>query len=101
MENLKFHISDDVPNLTPEKYASFLSRILFAWFDRMNLAGWKRLLTYTDLWSLTKENRCSGVVPIWDKYWSRHEEKQQTSAKGYIDSFTLITKGTRKISCKY
>ena len=38
----------------------------------MNIAGWKRLLTYADLWSLRKENRCSGVVPNWDIYWDKH-----------------------------
>ena len=73
-ENYFIHllITDDVPNLTPEKYASFISRIVFGWFDAMNIAGWKRLLTYADLWSLRKENRCSGVVPNWDKYWDKH-----------------------------
>ena len=52
----------------------------------MNIAGWKRLLTDTDLWSLRKENRCSGVVPIWDKYWSNHEKQ----ARGQKSSLSIV-----------
>jgi hypothetical protein len=52
---------DEATNLTPEKYASFPSRLVFAWFDTLAMKGWKRLLTYSDLWTLTKENRCASI----------------------------------------
>ncbi len=64
-------------NLTPEKYASFLSKIVFAWFDGISIKGWKRLLKDSDLWSLKKEDRCSGIVPIWDKQWEKHQSEQK------------------------
>ena len=51
-----FHL-DNVSNLTPEKYASFLSKTIFAWFDGLCIKGWKGQLTVKDLWTLTKENR--------------------------------------------
>lgn len=44
-------------NLTPERYASFFSRTVFAWFDSFAWTGWRRLLTYDDLWHLKAEDR--------------------------------------------
>ena len=71
--------SDNFSKLTPEKYASFLSRVTFTWFDSISWTGWKRLLTENDMWTLTKENRGAGIVPLWDKFWKRAEDKAQKS----------------------
>ena len=30
-----------------------------------------------------KENRSTGIIPVWDKYWEKHEEKCKDS-KVYI-----------------
>jgi hypothetical protein len=51
------NLSDDAVNLTPEKYASFYSKLVFAWFDTLAIKGWKRTLKETDLWGLAHENK--------------------------------------------
>lgn len=61
--------------MTPEKYASFLSKMVFFWFDSICWKGWKTILTESDMWTLQKVNRCRGIVPVWDKYWDKHEDK--------------------------
>lgn len=44
-------------NLTPERFASFPSKMLFSWFDGLIWKGWKRTLATEDLWSLAFYNR--------------------------------------------
>ena len=53
----KISISDDRPNLTPEKYSSFPSKIFFTWFDPLAWKGWKTILKVEELWDLDYENR--------------------------------------------
>lgn len=61
--------SEDVPNLTPEKHASFFSRAIFAWFDPFAWKGWRRTLEYTDLWDLKKSERYKKeLVPGENRY---------------------------------
>ena len=57
--------------------------MFFSWFDGLSWQGWKRLLTEKDMWTLMKENRSTGIIPVWDKYWEKHEEKCKDS-KVYI-----------------
>ncbi len=46
-----------VDNVTREKYASFVSKAVFSWFDGFAWTGWRRVLQYDDLWNLDYENR--------------------------------------------
>ena len=55
-QKINLFISDDTPNLTPEKYCSFFSRIVFFWFDPLAIKGWKSNLKESDLWGLAHEN---------------------------------------------
>jgi len=48
---------DQLDDLTPEKYSSALSRLVFAWLDPLVAKGWKKQLDRSDLWSLQQENR--------------------------------------------
>lgn len=68
--------SGDIENLTPEKYSSFASRALFAWFDPFAWVGFRKVLEYEDLWGLVRANRCAGVVPMWDAQWNRMMENR-------------------------
>ena len=43
---------EQVEDLTPEKYASAFSQMIFAWVDPLMRAGWKKQLYPADLWSL-------------------------------------------------
>eukprot|EP00095_Tigriopus_kingsejongensis_P010546 maker-scaffold349_size200065-snap-gene-1.33 protein:Tk10546 transcript:maker-scaffold349_size200065-snap-gene-1.33-mRNA-1 annotation:"multidrug resistance-associated protein 1 isoform x1" len=64
----KLH-EEDLANLTPESQASFVSQSVFVWFDSFAWTGWRRTLTYEDLWDLKLSERCAGIIPRWDKYW--------------------------------
>ena len=48
---------DQMDDLTPEKYSSALSKLVFAWLDPLIFKGWKKQLDRSDLWSLRQENR--------------------------------------------
>ena len=48
---------EQVENLTPERFASFPSKMFFSWFDALTWKGWKKTLVPEDLWTLTFYNR--------------------------------------------
>lgn len=49
--------SDQLDDLTPEKYSSALSKVVFGWMEPLIYRGWNKQLTKDDLWSLINENR--------------------------------------------
>lgn len=53
----------------PERTASFLSQILYWWFNGMTSLGFKRSLEYKDLWQLNDGERTENVTPIFDRSW--------------------------------
>ncbi|CAN7994942.1 unnamed protein product, partial [Ixodes hexagonus] len=53
----------------PESGSSFLSRLLFSWFDALAYQGFKRPLEPGDLWALNHNDRTDQVVPQFDKNW--------------------------------
>ena len=65
--------------MTPERYASFISKVLFVWFDGLSWKGWRKLLTENDMWTLMKENRGQSIVPVWDRYWNKQKEDLKKS----------------------
>ena len=48
---------DDMENITPERYSSHISRMVFKWVDPLTIKGWKTQLTQDMLWALRIENR--------------------------------------------
>lgn len=55
----------------PEMQSSFLSRILFAWFDRMALLGYRKPLETKDLWDMRYEDSSSVVSPAFQRHWTK------------------------------
>ncbi|KAK8776949.1 hypothetical protein V5799_029711 [Amblyomma americanum] len=55
----------------PESGASFLSQLLFSWFDSLAYQGWRRPLETSDLWALNFKDRTDQVVPIFDRHWQK------------------------------
>ena len=53
--------TDQIDNVTPEKFASSLSRLVFAWMDALTYRGWKTKLEPEVLWGLQRENRSFGA----------------------------------------
>ena len=43
--------------MTPERYASTLSKLTFSWMDALTLKGWKNILKTEDMYSLMIGNR--------------------------------------------
>ena len=68
-------MEEQVDNLTPERFASFSSKMFFSWFDGLAWKGWRRTLTKEDLWNLTPSNRSSNIIPVWDKNWEKETKK--------------------------
>ncbi|XP_050048216.1 multidrug resistance-associated protein 1 [Dermacentor andersoni] len=53
----------------PEAGSSFLSQMLFSWFDALAYKGWRRPLETSDLWALNFNDRTDQVVPGFDRHW--------------------------------
>ncbi|KAK0171316.1 hypothetical protein PV328_009061 [Microctonus aethiopoides] len=71
----KFSEYPPVERPCPEQSASYLSRILFAWFEPFAWQGFKRPLESTDLWAMNPEDTASEVIPKFDKYWNKTVKK--------------------------
>ncbi|XP_030761803.1 multidrug resistance-associated protein 1 isoform X2 [Sitophilus oryzae] len=56
-------------NPCPEEGASFLSRMVFAWFDRMTWRGFRKPLEAKDLWDMKPEDSAAEIVPVFEKHW--------------------------------
>ncbi|CAH1990666.1 unnamed protein product [Acanthoscelides obtectus] len=59
----------------PEQYASFLSKLLFTWFDPLAWLGYKKPLEMKDLWEMNPEDSSKEVVPLFEKHWRNTLEK--------------------------
>ena len=75
--------SDQVDDLTPEKYASSFSQMVFGWVRPLMWMGWQKQIFPSDLWTLKAENRCNVVVPHWDKYFSSALDKAKKNGKKF------------------
>ncbi|XP_071454824.1 multidrug resistance-associated protein 1 isoform X2 [Hetaerina americana] len=62
-------------NPCPEKAASFLSRILFSWYDSLSWKGFRKPLETNDLWSMNAEDMAKEVVPHFLKHWESSLKK--------------------------
>lgn len=55
-------------NECPYERASFISRILFFWFDSMALKGFRKSLDQTDMWKLAEDNQSITIRKRFDNY---------------------------------
>lgn len=55
--------------------ASFLSKLVFAWFDRLILQGYKKPLEQNDLWDISPKYSSREIVPVFENHWNRTVEK--------------------------
>ncbi|KAI2474349.1 ATP binding cassette (ABC) transporter subfamily C member, partial [Diabrotica virgifera virgifera] len=62
---------------SPEESASFLSRLLFAWFDPLAWKGFRKPLETKDLWDINVEDSSRELVPVFEKYWSQTLKKAE------------------------
>nr|XP_008197311.1 PREDICTED: multidrug resistance-associated protein 1 isoform X2 [Tribolium castaneum] len=92
-------------NPCPEENSSFLSRLLFSWFDPLAWRGFRRPLVDSDLWDMKPEDSASEVVPTFEKHWKRILQKcesnsptRQTRASYKLDSarVDIVNSSTKK-----
>ena len=119
--NASFHVSFQAltpffrtaqsANPSPEKLSSFLSQMLFLWFDPTVWRARKRTVTLDDLWDLNREDRyepllscdvpnhgvsftfiCSVeyLFPRFDKIWSRKQAKRRPDKGLEFSAFHLL-----------
>ena len=58
--NIHTFIVEDIGDMTPERYASTLSKLTFSWMDALTLKGWNNILKTEDMYSLMIGNRSVG-----------------------------------------
>ncbi|XP_065203949.1 multidrug resistance-associated protein 1-like [Planococcus citri] len=67
-------------NENPRSQSSFLSQILFSWFEPLVWKGYKKSLDDDDLWSLDPSISTSCVVPKFEKLWKKSLGKVKKDA---------------------
>lgn len=58
-------------NPCPESQSSFLSKMFFAWFDKLAWKGYRNPLEHKDLWDMNPEDTCKEVMPLFAKHWNK------------------------------
>ncbi|XP_037025227.1 multidrug resistance-associated protein 1 isoform X2 [Bradysia coprophila] len=62
-------------NPCPETQSSFISKMFFAWFDKMAWKGYRNPLEHKDLWDMNPEDTSKEVMPLFAKYWNQSVQK--------------------------
>ncbi|KAI7696126.1 Multidrug resistance-associated protein 1 [Sarcoptes scabiei] len=63
--------------LCPKLKASFLSRIIFWWFNDLAMTGFQRSLKLEDLWELEPSNLTRNIAPEFDRHWLQHSKTRK------------------------
>ncbi|KRT79870.1 ABC transporter ATP-binding protein [Oryctes borbonicus] len=61
----------------PELRSSFLSKLVYTWFDPLAWKGYRNPLETKDLWDMNPEDSAFEVVPVYDKHWQNTVKKCQ------------------------
>lgn len=71
-------------NPSPERGASFLSKIFYTWYDGMVWKGFRKPLEYSDLWDLNPQNMTKEVRPVFEKHWLRAVGKNEQISESLV-----------------
>ncbi|XP_015785720.1 multidrug resistance-associated protein 1 [Tetranychus urticae] len=85
LEDFELKISpkqDDNRPISPENESSFLSYLVFSWFDKMALLGWKKSLTTQDLWSLQDDLKTENISRTFESKMKKSVQKPNKSSEG-------------------
>ncbi|XP_016383055.1 multidrug resistance-associated protein 1-like isoform X2 [Sinocyclocheilus rhinocerous] len=66
-----------VKNPCPVEDASFLSKVLFWWYGRLVVKGYRSPLKAEDLWSLREEDTSEKIICDLEKEWAKQWAKMQ------------------------
>ncbi|XP_032133066.1 multidrug resistance-associated protein 1-like isoform X1 [Sapajus apella] len=82
----------DAQKCSPEKSASFFSKVTYSWFSRVIALGYKRPLEREDLFELNESDSSYTVCPIFEKQWRkevlRTKERQKVKASFHKEADT-------------
>ncbi|XP_073928987.1 multidrug resistance-associated protein 1-like isoform X2 [Castor canadensis] len=77
---------------SPEKSASFFSKVTYSWFNRVIVLGYKKPLEREDLFELNESDSPYIVCPIFEKQWRkeilRNQERQKMQASSHQGAHT-------------
>uniref|UniRef100_A0A2K5CJD3 ATP binding cassette subfamily C member 6 n=1 Tax=Aotus nancymaae TaxID=37293 RepID=A0A2K5CJD3_AOTNA len=77
---------------SPEKSASFFSKVTYSWFSRVITLGYTRPLEREDLFELNESDSSYTVCPIFEKQWRkevlRTQERQKVKASFHKEADT-------------
>ncbi|XP_013404203.1 multidrug resistance-associated protein 1 [Lingula anatina] len=74
--------------MTPERRASFLSRISYWWITKLIVKGYKQTLVFADMYRLLPEDSCDVILPKFLREWGKEKEKMSVSAVRFTASQT-------------
>nr|XP_015104902.1 multidrug resistance-associated protein 1-like isoform X1 [Vicugna pacos] len=77
---------------SPEKNASFFSKMTYSWFSRIIILGYKKPLEREDLFELNESDSSYTVCPIFEKQWRkevlRYQERQKVKSSFHKETHT-------------
>uniref|UniRef100_A0AC11APY1 Uncharacterized protein n=1 Tax=Ovis aries TaxID=9940 RepID=A0AC11APY1_SHEEP len=77
---------------SPEKSASFFSKMTYSWFSRIIILGYKKPLEREDLFELNESDSSYTVCPIFEKQWRkevlRTQERQKVKSSFHKEAHT-------------
>jgi len=83
----------------PEIEASFLSKLIFWWFNGLAITGYRKDIVSSDLWSLKDEDKTNTIAPKFDKNWlkqisysSKYQKENQKLVSYHNDEAKIQTK---------
>lgn len=55
----------------PKHRATFPSRLIFWWLNSIMIKGWRRPLTFDDLWKIRDEDKSENLFAYFNKFWKK------------------------------
>ncbi|XP_043849386.1 multidrug resistance-associated protein 1-like [Dromiciops gliroides] len=66
---------------SPEKHASFISKMTYSWFNSVVILGYKKPLEREDLFELNDSDSSYNVCPVFEKQWRKNILMNQKKQK--------------------
>ena len=60
---------EEILKTCPEIEASFLSKLVFWWFNGFAITGYRKSLVTSDLWALNQDDKTSSIARKFDRNW--------------------------------
>ncbi|XP_015783925.1 multidrug resistance-associated protein 1 [Tetranychus urticae] len=90
--------TEDVQNECPYASSSFISRLLFFWYDSMALKGFRKTLTQGDMWNLISDNQTQTIEKHFDPHLQSATEYIQYSNYDKPTTSSSQRRSTLKVS---